>query len=148
MISGKSVIGCIHLANKTPMMRYSKKQATTETATFGAEFIAARTCIEQIIDLRNSLRYLGVRVNRTSYMFGDNELMINNVSIPCARLHKWHHLLSFHYVRSHIAQIPMLLKILNTMLLKNSNPIPLKKNYLLQTTQYINNMLLDLTTPS
>ena len=39
---------------------YSKKQSTSETATYGAEFSAVRTCFEQIIDLRQSLRYLGV----------------------------------------------------------------------------------------
>ena len=104
MLSGKAVTGCIHLANQTPMMWYSKKQATTETATFGAEFVAARTCIEQIIDLRTTFRYLGVEVTNVSYMFGDNESMINNASFPYARLHKRHHLLSFHYVRAHIAQ--------------------------------------------
>ena len=72
MISRNPVTRCIHLANKTPLMWHSKKQTTTETATFGAEFIAARTYIEQIIDLRNSLRYLGVNVTKTSYMFRDN----------------------------------------------------------------------------
>ena len=60
VLTGKVVTGCIHFINKTPIMWYSKKQATTETATYGAEFCAGRTCIEQIVDLRNTLRYLGV----------------------------------------------------------------------------------------
>ena len=72
VLSGKSVTGTFHLANLTPMMWYSKKQATSETATYGSEFLAARTCVEQIIDLRNSFRYLGVPVFETSYVFGDN----------------------------------------------------------------------------
>ena len=54
MLLGKAVTGCIHIANQTPMMWYSKKQATAETATFGAEFVAARTCIEQMMDLQGS----------------------------------------------------------------------------------------------
>jgi hypothetical protein len=37
---------------------YSKKQATVETATFGSEFIAERTTIDQMVDLRTTLRYL------------------------------------------------------------------------------------------
>ena len=41
---------------------FSKKQATIETATYGSEFVAAHTCVEQIIDLRNTLRYLGVPI--------------------------------------------------------------------------------------
>ena len=60
VLSGKAVTGIFHLMNKTPLMWYSKKQATSETATYGSEFIACRTCFEQIIDIRNSFRYLGV----------------------------------------------------------------------------------------
>ena len=104
VLSGKAVTGIIHLINKTPIMWYSKKQATSETATYGAEFVAGRTCIEQVIDLRNSLRYLGVPINDISYVFGDNETMINSSSFPHARLHKRHNILTFHFVRSMIAK--------------------------------------------
>ncbi len=62
VVSGRSVTGILHLVNKTPLDWYSKKQATVETATYGSEFVAARTCVEQIIDLRTTLRYLGVYV--------------------------------------------------------------------------------------
>ena len=34
---------------------YIKKQATVETATYGSEYVAARTCVEQIVDLCNTL---------------------------------------------------------------------------------------------
>ena len=60
VISGKSVTGILHLVNRTPLDWYSKKQATVENATYGSEFVAARTCVEQIIDLQTTLRYLGV----------------------------------------------------------------------------------------
>ena len=59
---------------------------------------------EQVIDHRNYLRYLGVPVNETSYMFGDNESQIISSSIPSAKLHKRHQILSFHFVRSIISQ--------------------------------------------
>ena len=104
VLSGKSVTGCIHLANKTPIMWYSKKQATSETATYGAEFVAGRTCIEQMIDLRNTFRYLGVPIKDTSYLFGDNEAMVQSSSFPYARLHKRHNILSYHFVRSMVAR--------------------------------------------
>jgi hypothetical protein len=104
VLSGKAVTGCIHFANKTPIMWHSKKQATTETATYGAEFCAARTCIEQIVDLRNTFRYLGVPIHDISYVFGDNKSMIDSATYPYAKLHKRHNILSFHYVRSMIAK--------------------------------------------
>ena len=80
MATGRSVTGILHLANKTPIDWYSKKQATVETATYGSEFVAARTCVEQIIDLRTTLRYLGVPIRERSYMFGDNESVVNSSS--------------------------------------------------------------------
>jgi hypothetical protein len=61
---GRSVIGILHLVNKTPIEWYSKKQATVETATYGSEFVAARVCVEQIMDLCNTLRFLGVPTGR------------------------------------------------------------------------------------
>jgi hypothetical protein len=103
MITGRSVTGILHLANKTPIDWYSKKQATVETATYGSEFCAARTCTEQIIDLRTTLRYLGVRIRERSYMFGDNETVVESSIRPHAKLHKRHTALSFHRVREAIA---------------------------------------------
>jgi hypothetical protein len=49
---------------------YSKRQATEETTTFGSEFTATRIAVGQIIDLRTTLRYLGVPVNAKSIMIG------------------------------------------------------------------------------
>jgi hypothetical protein len=103
VITGRSVTGILHLANKTPIDWYSKKQATVETATYGSEFVAARTCVEQVIDLRNTLRYLGVPVREKSYMFGDNESVVNSSMQVQAKLHKRHNMLSFHRVREAIA---------------------------------------------
>jgi len=87
------------------MMWYSKKQATSETATYGSEFVSERACVEQVVDLRNSFRYLGLPVNDISYVFGDNESMINSSSFPHAKLHKKHNILSYHYVRSMVASV-------------------------------------------
>ena len=53
--TGCSVTACLHFINATPIDFYSKKQATVETATYGSEFVAARTCVEQIIDIRTTL---------------------------------------------------------------------------------------------
>ena len=97
-LTGRSVTACLHFINATPIDWYSKKQATVETATYGSEFVAARICVEQIIDLRTTLRYLGVQVNEKSYMFGDNEAVVNSSSNLHAKLHKRHNALSFHRV--------------------------------------------------
>jgi hypothetical protein len=74
-----------------------------ETATFGSDYVAACTAAEQIIDLRNTLRYLGVPIRGTSMMFRDNETVINTASVPYSKLHKQHVALSYHRVREAIA---------------------------------------------
>ena len=103
VLTGRSVTGILHLLNQTPIDWYAKKQATVETATYGSEYVASRTCVEQIIDLRNTLRYLGVPIRGKSYMFGDNESVVNSSTRPHAKLHKRHNALSFHRVREAVA---------------------------------------------
>ena len=88
--------GILHMLNATPIDWYSKKQATVETATYGSEFVAAKIRVEQIIDLRNTLRYLGVPICEKSYMSIYNEFVVNSSSIPHVKLHKKHISLSFH----------------------------------------------------
>jgi hypothetical protein len=101
--TGKSVTGILHIINKTPLNWYSKKQATIETAMYSSEFVAARICVEPIIDLRSTLRYLGVPVREKNYMFGDNKSVVDSSMGLHARLHKRHTMLSFHRVREAIA---------------------------------------------
>ncbi len=103
LLTGRSVTGVLHMMNKTPIDWYSKKQGTVETATYGSEFNAGRTCTEQIIDLRCTLRYLGVPVKGKSYMFGDNQSVIISSTSPDSRLQKRHVALSFHRIKEAIA---------------------------------------------
>jgi hypothetical protein len=103
MVTGRSVTAILHFLNQTPMDWYSKKQATVETATFGSEFITARTTIDQIVDLRTTLRSLGVPIREKSYVFGDNKTIIDALLTPHAKLHKRHNALSFHRVREAVA---------------------------------------------
>ena len=103
MLTGRSVTGVLHFCNQTLVDWYSKRQATVETATFGSEFTAARIAVDQIIDLRTTLRYLGVPVKAKSFMFGDNQAVVTNSSIPHSSLNKRHNALAYHRVREMIA---------------------------------------------
>ena len=58
--------------------------------------------MEQIIDLRTTLIYLGVRIVGSSYMFGDNESVVVSSIKFTTKLHKRHNALSFHQVRESI----------------------------------------------
>ena len=60
LATGKSLTGCL-------IDWYPKKQATVETATYGSEFVAAKTATEQIMDIRQTLRYLGAPIGAKSF---------------------------------------------------------------------------------
>ncbi|CAJ1941674.1 unnamed protein product [Cylindrotheca closterium] len=92
-----------HMLNGTPIDFFSKEQSTVETASYGSEFVAAQTCVKQIMDLQQTLRYLGGPIKGQSYMLGDNESVANSSSRPEAKLHKQHIALSFHRVREAVA---------------------------------------------
>ena len=102
LASGKSSTGCLHFVSKTPVDWYSKKQATEETAKYGSEFVAAKTATEQIMDIRQTLRYLGAPIGSKSYLFGDNRSVITSVTLPHSTLTKHHNILAFHRVREAI----------------------------------------------
>jgi len=88
LISGKSVTCILYQLNKTSIDWCSKLQSTVEMATFGSEYVAARTCTEQVIDLHLTLRHLGVPINGPTIVLGDNELVIYSAAIPHSKMHK------------------------------------------------------------
>ena len=103
LATGKAVTAALHFLNQTPIDAYTKRQSTVETATYGSEFVAARTAVDQIIDIRTTLRYLGVPIRDKSYMFGDNKSVVTSSTIPNSTISKRHHLASYHRVREAIA---------------------------------------------
>ena len=94
LATGRSVTGCLHFVNHTPIDSYSKRQATTPT--YGSEFVASKTATEQIIDLRHTLRYLGEPIKTKSYLFGDNRSVVTSSTLPHSTLGKRHNILAYH----------------------------------------------------
>ena len=78
VLSGKAVTGICTFYNKTSADWFCKQQSTSETATYGAEFLSGQKVCEKIIDHRSYLRYLGKPVHGMDYVWGDNESMINS----------------------------------------------------------------------
>ena len=55
------------------------------------------------MDLRNTLRYLGVPIMTKAYMFGDNKSVFMSSTIPQSTLDKRHNMLSYHKVSEAIS---------------------------------------------
>jgi hypothetical protein len=103
MATGRVVTRILHFINKTPIDWHSKKQSTVETATHGSEFTSAKTAIQQTQGLRTTLRCLGVPLDNTSHMFGDNGSAVTSSAIPDSQLGRRHLALSCHYMREAVA---------------------------------------------
>jgi hypothetical protein len=103
MVTGRALTAVLHLINQTPFDWYCKKQATVETATFGSEFNAARAAVDQILDIRLTLRYLGIPINGRTMMFGDNQSVVTNSILPHSALNRRHLALAYHKVREAVA---------------------------------------------
>ena len=71
---------------------------------YGARFLTRRKHCENIIDHRSYLKYLGKLAHNMDYLWGNNKSMINYSTVPDAKLHKRHNILSFHFVRSMVSQ--------------------------------------------
>jgi hypothetical protein len=118
LLTGRSVTGIPHVVNQTPYDWFCKKLPTVKTATFGFEFGTSRTCVRQIVDIRQHFRYLGVHVIEHGQVFGDNESMIKSAIWFDAKLHERYVALSFHRVKEGMASDKMTL----THILSHENP--------------------------
>ena len=99
VVSRRSHTGILIYVNRAPVIWYSKRQNTVETSTFGSEFIALRIATEMIEGLRYKLRMFGVPIDGPANVFGDNQSVINNATIPESPLKKKHVAICYHRVR-------------------------------------------------
>ena len=99
----QSVTGILLFINSCPIHWYCKRQNTVETSTYGSELIAGRIVVESIIDFRYRLRMLGVPLDGSSILFGDNQSMIMNTTVPGSALKKRHSAVAYHRIREVVA---------------------------------------------
>ena len=95
--------GILHVLNQTPIQWFSKKQNVVETATYGSEFMAARQAVEQVMDLRYTIRIMGIPLDGPAWMFGDNQSVLTSSTVLHSSLIKRHNALSYHRAREAIA---------------------------------------------
>ena len=67
-----------------------------ETSTYYAQFMAMRHAVEEVVVLRYMMRCLGVNVDTSSVVYGDNLGFIQNATIKDSLLKKKHVMISYH----------------------------------------------------
>ena len=103
VVDRRSQTGVLIFMNRSPIHWYSKRQATVEVSTFGAEYCALRVAVEMIESLRYKLRMFGVPIDGSASVFCDNESVYKNTAIPESTLKKKHHSIAYHRCREAVA---------------------------------------------
>ena len=81
----------------------SKRQKTVETSTYGSEMVAARIATDLLVEWRYKLRMLGIKIEATHFLAGDNMSVILNTTLPSSTLKKKHQACNYHRIRETIA---------------------------------------------
>ena len=82
---------------------YKVRQATVESAVFGAEFVAMKQAMDVSRGLRYKLRMIGVLIEGPTNMYGDNMSTIHNTQCPGSQLKKESNSICYHVVREAVA---------------------------------------------
>ena len=74
--------GMLVFMNSAPIYWLSKKQTSVETSSFGRELFAMKICCEYLRGLGYKLRTMGIPVSNPVFVYGDNQSVLWNTTIP------------------------------------------------------------------
>ena len=103
-ITRRSRTGFLVYLNKAPIYWTSKKQISVETSSFGSEFTAMKQCTEYVRGLRYKLRMMGIPCEGPAFIYGDNQSVLFNTTIPESTLKKKTQSIAYHFVREGAAK--------------------------------------------
>ena len=97
-VTRRSRTGTLVYLNCSLIPWWSKKQASIESSSFGAEFIAMKQCCEYLRGLRYNLRMMGIPCDQLSLIYGDNQSVLPNTTMPDSTLKKKSQSIAYHFV--------------------------------------------------
>jgi hypothetical protein len=103
-ITRRSRTGFLVYLNMAPIHWLSKKQNGIETSSFGSEFMAMKHCAEYVRGLRYKLRMMGIPCSDPTFIYGDNQSVLCNTTMPQSTLKKKSNSIAYHFVREGCAK--------------------------------------------
>jgi hypothetical protein len=98
-VTRRSRTGFLVFLNSGLVYWSSKKQNSVESSSFRSEFIAMKQCCEYLRGLRYKLQMMGIPVDGPAYIFGDNQSVLANTTIPESVLKKKSQSIAYYFVR-------------------------------------------------
>ena len=113
LTTGRSQTVITHILNKTHREWYSKSQFCVKTDTYGSEYAADHICTDHIVDLCNTLQYIGVPLQMVngsdaSFMFGDKFSVVKSTVILAVKLQLPSRIIKYYRTRE--AQVEGVIK--------------------------------------
>ena len=88
-VTRRSYTGILIFLLKTSIIWYSNRQNTVEASTFGFNFIAMKTAVEQVETMRYKLRMMGILIYGQTNVYLYNEAVFKNSTFPESVI-TWH----------------------------------------------------------
>ena len=95
--------GFLVYLNSAPVYWWSKKQNLVESSSFGSKFIAMKQCCEYLHGLHYKLCMMGILVIGPVFIYGDNQSVLANTTIPDSTLKKKSQSIAYHFVHEGMA---------------------------------------------
>ena len=95
----RSITGYIIYLGKTPIKWYSKKQSAIATSTYGSEFLALKTAIEEVTAIRYTLRSFGMKVETPTRVKCDKESFVKSSTLANSVLKKRYVAIGYNMAR-------------------------------------------------
>ena len=97
-ITRRSRTGFLVYLNCALVYSWSKKKNSVESSYFGSEFIAMKQCCEYVCGLRYKLRMMGISCDNPTFIYGDNQSVLANTTVPDSMLKKKLQSIAYHFV--------------------------------------------------
>ena len=105
----------------------SKKQGSIETSSFGSELVAMQACTEYIRGLKFKLQMIGIQFNCPVFIYGDNQSILSNTTMPQSMLKKKSNSIAYHFLREGTARKKWRATYINTKYIQSNlltKPLP------------------------
>ena len=104
MTTRRSRTGFLVYLNCAPIYWWSKKQNSVESSSFGSKIQPMKQCCEYVCGLRYKLQMMGIPCEDPTFIFGDNQSVLANTTIPDSTLKKKSQSIAYHFVREGAAR--------------------------------------------
>ena len=97
-VTRRSRTGILVYLNCSLIHWWSKKQTSIESSSFGVEFTAMKQCCEYLCGLRYKLCMMGKLCDGPSHIYGDNQSVLANTTMPDSMIKKKSQSIAYHFV--------------------------------------------------